>query len=142
MSKAAKSGFSNPHQESTTPSDETLTKEKEDIINQLNELINKRQEISDEKEKLTCQIMKIGIEKKKIAYERAQLEYKKEELINQLREFTKIASEDKLRIALSGQLSSVDPSSQSTIVNYMKPKKTAWSTEELVEDLDGTLTAE
>merc|ERR550534_991374 len=29
MSKAAKSGFSNPHQESTTPSDETLTKEKE-----------------------------------------------------------------------------------------------------------------
>ena len=140
MSKAAKSGFINPHQESTT-SDETLTKEKEDIINQLNELINQRQEISDEKEKLTCQIMKIGIEKKKIAYERAQLEYKKEELINQLRAFTKIASEDKLRIASSGQLSSVGPSSQSIIVN-MKPKKTAWSTEELVEDLDGTLTAE
>jgi len=141
MSKVAKSGFSNPHQESTTSSDETVSKEKEDIINQLNELINQRQEISDEKEKLTCQIMKIGIEKKKIAYERAQLEYKKEELINQLRAFTKIASEDKLRIASSGQLSSVDPSSQSTIVN-MKPKKTAWSTEELVEDLDGTLTAE
>ena len=116
MSKTAKSGFSNPHQESTTPSGVTMTDEKEEIISQLNELTNQRQEISDEKEKLTNQIKKIGIEKKKIAYETAQAEYEKEELINQLRDFTKIASE-------------------STLVN-LKPKKTGWSSEEFVEDID------
>ena len=133
MSKAAKSGFSNPVQEPAPPAD-IVTNEKQDIINQLNELTNQRQEISDEKEKLTSQIKKIGIEKKKIAYERAQLEYEKEELINQLLEFTKIASEDELPIA------SCRVSIDSQSIHNKKP--TGWSTDEFVEDLDDSLTAE
>ena len=138
MSKAAKSSFSNPVEEPAPPAD-TVTNEKQDIINQLNELTNQRQEISDEKEKLTSQIKKIGIEKKKIAYERAQLEYEKEELINQLLEFTKIASEDELPI-VSTPIASCRVSIDSQSIHNKKP--TGWSTDEFVEDLDDSLTSE
>ena len=137
MSKAAKSKFSNPEQsvessekvpleekppekasfqDSAPPSDKamkTVTNEDAKIINQLNELANQRQAIANEKEKITKQIKKIGIEKKKIAYERAQLQKATEELINQLREFTKILEQN--TVASEDKPESNDPGSKSKL---------------------------